>query len=393
MAQSGGKSLYDILGVNKTASSTDIKKAYLRLARTHHPDKGGDPEKFKEIAHANEILSDEMRRRRYDELGVTDDSPAGPPGGMPSGFPFPFEMNVNLNDFFGNMFGTMPPMGAHGQSQQRKGKKPSPTVQTVPIRLEQYYLGHQFEINIHRQSFCQACEHTGAKSKEICRRCHGNGSVTQVVQMGPMAMHTTGPCPECQGRGQKIIEMCAPCNGSGFTNERRNLTIRIPPGTRPQETYIFPEVCSDHPAFERPADAHILLQEDPNDPSFKIFKRVGDQLQHLETTFRISLSEGLLGVVIQLDGHPGYDEGLHIQIPPGTFHLDTYVVEGLGMPLLKENGKYGELHIRIEIYISDEERRQMANECASLLRPVLETHVRPSSCPKDSVQCNLVLKK
>jgi molecular chaperone DnaJ len=394
------KSLYDILGVTKSASSSDIKKAYLRLARTHHPDKGGDPEKFKEIAHANEILSDDVRRRRYDEFGVTDDSPAGPPGGgggMPHGFPFPFDVNVNLNDLFGNMFGTMPPMGAHGhgggQGAQRKGKKPSPTVQTVPIRLEQYYLGHQFEINIHRQSFCQDCDHTGAKTKEICRRCNGNGSVTQVVQMGPMAMHTTGPCPDCQGRGQKVLETCGKCSGSGFTNERRNLMVRIPPGTRPQETYIFPEVCSDHPAFERPGDAHIILQEDPNDTSFKTYKRVGDQLQHLETTIRISLSEGLLGVVVQLDGHPGYDEGLYIQIPPGTFHHDLYIMEGLGMPLLKESGKYGELHVRVEVEVAEEERQKMATDGSALLRPVLESHVRVTSCPKESIQSRMVLSK
>jgi DnaJ-class molecular chaperone len=388
------KSLYDILGVNKTASSSDIKKAYLRLARTHHPDKGGDPEKFKEIAHANEILSDEIRRRRYDELGVTDDSPSGPPGGGGGGgFPFPFDVNVNLNDFFGNMFGTMPPMGAHGNGPQRKGKKPSPTVQTVPIRLEQYYLGHQFEINIHRQSFCQECDHTGAKSKEICRRCNGNGSVTQVVQMGPMAMHTTGPCHECQGRGQKVLQMCGKCGGSGFTNERRNLTVHIPPGTRPQETYIFPEVCSDHPSFERPADAHILLQEDPNDPSYKQFKRHGDQYQHLETTITITLSEALLGVVIQLDGHPGYDEGLYLEIPAGTFHRDVYVIDGLGMPLLKESGKYGELHVTVEISVSDDERKKMATAGASLLQPILGSHCRTTSCSKESIQSQLKLKK
>ena len=390
MSQS--KSLYDILGVPKSASSSEIKKAYLKLARTHHPDKGGDPERFKEIAHANEVLSDDIRRRRYDELGITDEQSGGPPSGpMGAGFPFPFEMNVNLQDLFGNMFGGMGGMPG-GNGSQRKGKKPSPSIQTVSIRLEQYYLGHQFEINIHRQAFCSSCDHTGAKSKETCRRCHGSGQLTQVVQMGPMAMHTTGPCHDCQGKGQKVVEVCGGCGGSGFTHETRKLQVHIPPGTRPQETFIFPEVCSDHPQFERPADAHIFLQEDPNDLSYKIFKRSGDQFQHLETTVTLSLSESLLGTVISLEGHPGYDDGLFINIPPATFINDVYVLEGLGMPLLREKGKYGELRIHIEVSVSEKERKRMSETGSDLLRPVFSEWVTPATYPNDAIQHGAIRK-
>lgn len=390
MSQS--KSLYDILGVSKTASSSEIKKAYLKLARTHHPDKGGDSERFKEIAHANEILSDDNRRRRYDEFGITDEQSTPNPGPM-GGFPFPFEMNVNIQDLFGNMFGGMGGQnGQHGNGSQRKGKKPSPSIQTVPIRLEQYYLGHQFEINIRRQAFCSMCDHTGAKSREMCRRCHGSGQLSQVVQMGPMAMHTSGPCHDCQGKGHKLVEICGVCGGSGFTNETRKLTVHIPPGTRPQETFIFPEVCSDHPQFEKPADAHIILQEDQTDLSFKTFKRTGDQFQHLETTVILSLSESLLGTVISLEGHPGYDDGLFISIPPATFIKDVYVLDGLGMPFIKEKGKYGELRIYIEVYVSEEERRQMSEIGSSVLQPVLGQFIKPISFPSDAVQKGIIRK-
>lgn len=390
-------SLYDLLGVPRTASTTEIKKAYLKLARTHHPDKGGDPEKFKEIARANEILTDEVRRRRYDELGVTDDSPQGMStaqsgmGGMPFPFHSPFEMNVNLQDLFGNMFqgmgmGMGPPGGPGGPGGQRKGKKPSPTIQTVPLRLEQYYLGHQFDLNIHRQAFCTSCDHTGAISKETCRRCHGSGSVTQVVQMGPMAMHTTGPCTECQGRGQKVLESCGACAGSGFTQQNRKLVVNIPAGTRPQEVIVFPEVCSDHASFERPGDVHIILQEDPGDPAYSTFRRTGDQFQHLETTVTLSLSESLLGTVVQIDGHPGYDEGLFVDLPAGIFPKDTFVLEELGMPLLREKGKYGELRIHIEVAVSSEERERMAVAGAEALAGILGIFVRPASCPQEAIQ-------
>jgi DnaJ-class molecular chaperone len=282
------KSLYDTLGVSKSDTCTAIKKAYLKLARIHHPDKGGDAEKFKEITKASDILTDEKKRRIYDETGMTDEqmmerSQGGPaggfpfPGGMPGmhGMPpggFPFEFN--MNDLFGNMFGN-PPVGQRGPI--RKQKKPNPTVQTIPITLEQFYLGHRFDIHINRQSFCTGCDHSGAKTKEICRKCNGQGAVTQIVQMGPMAMHTTGPCHDCQAKGERVIEVCVPCSGTGFINDSRKLSVNILPGTRAEETFQFSEVCSDHHAFERPGDAHIMLQEDPNDPAFKSFKRIGDR--------------------------------------------------------------------------------------------------------------------
>jgi DnaJ-class molecular chaperone len=390
-------SLYDILGVGKTATTTEIKKAYLKLARTHHPDKGGDPESFMEFAQASEVLTDVVRRRRYDELGVTDDGPGGGGqsgmGGVGGGFPFPFEMNVNLHDLFGNMFQGMgvgmpgmPPGAGGGGGPHRKGKKPTPTLQTVPVTLEQYYLGHRVEITIHRQAFCGPCDHTGAKAREICRRCHGSGSGSQVVQMGNMVMHTMGPCLDCQGKGQKVLEVCGVCAGSGFTNETRKLVVEIPAGARPNETFLFPEVCSDHPAFERPGDAHITLQEDPKDAAFRTFRRTGDQFQHLEVTAKMSLSEALLGTVIHLEGHPGYDEGLFVALPAGVFPGDVYVVDDLGMPLVREKGKYGELRIRVEVSVSEEERGKMAGQGADALRAVLGGLVRSPTCPVEAIQ-------
>jgi DnaJ-class molecular chaperone len=389
------KSLYDILGVSKSDSCTAIKKAYLKLARIHHPDKGGNPETFKEITKASDILTDEKKRKIYDETGMTDEQmmeqqqngfPPGFPGMPQGGFPFDF----NINDLFGNMFGN-PPVGPQ-RGQVRKGKKPAPAVQTIPITLEQFYLGHKFDITINRQSFCPHCEHTGAKSKEICRKCNGQGAVTQVIQMGPMAMHTTGPCLDCQAKGERIIEVCSPCNGTGFHAEKRNLAVHIAPGTRAEENFLFPEVCSDHPAFERPGDAQIILQEDPNDPAYKQFKRVGDRFQHLETKISITLSESLLGCVVQIDGHPGYDEGLFAQIPAGSFQNDRYVLSGFGMPMPGVLGKHGDLYIIIEVSIRPAERALFTVEGRALLVPLFQEKVRSYSCSEDSIQKDIYLQ-
>jgi len=203
--------------------------------------------------------------------------------------------------------------------------------------------------------------------------------------MGPMAMHTTGPCIDCQAKGERVIEVCGPCLGSGFISDSRKLSVNITPGTRAEETFPFSEVCSDHPAFERPGDVHIMLQEDPNDLAFKTFRRTGDRFQNLETKMILSLSESLIGCVIKIDGHPGYDEGLFIQIPAGSFHNDRYCLRGFGMPLAGNIGTYGDLFVQIEISISSIDR-SLFTHATPLLLPVFKERVRTMECAEDVIQ-------
>lgn len=382
-------SLYDILGVNKSNSCNDIKKAYFKLARTHHPDKGGDTEKFKEIVRASEILTDEKKRRMYDECGIMEGDNQAPAfqgfQGFQGGFPF----EVNINDIFGNMFQGQPFQG-HFQGV-KKNKKPPPTIQTIHVTLEQFYLGHNVDININRQKFCPNCDN-GAKSKEKCKSCNGSGIVSKLVQLGPMTMHTSGPCMDCQGKGDRILEKCDSCSGTGNFQEKRALNVKIIPGTRPQETYTFSEVCSDHPMYERPGDAHITIIEDPNDPAFKNFKRSGDKLQHLETTISISLSESLIGCTVQINGHPGYDEGLFIKMQPGSFHNNKYCLSNFGMPIPGNIGKYGDLYIVIHVTISQTEHILFTTKGRELLAPLFEDNIRKCDT-QETIQTDIYMMK
>jgi molecular chaperone DnaJ len=201
-------------------------------------------------------------------------------------------------------------------------------------------------------------------------------------------MHTSGPCIDCQGLGEKILEKCDKCSGTGFLQEKRALSVNIVPGTKPQELYNFFEVCSDHPNFERPGDAHIIIGEDPNDLAFKSFKRTGDKLQNLEIVVSISLSESLMGCVVKIDGHPGYDEGLFIQIPCGSFHNDKYCLSGFGMPIIGNIGKYGDLFVIVNVAISSMERNIFSTKGRELLAPLFEDKIR--KCSSESTQ-NLYL--
>lgn len=384
------KSLYNILGVQQNDNCTDIKKAYFKLARTTHPDKGGDPERFKEITHAYEILSDEKKRHLYDTYGTTDEQSVEQNYNVPPGaFSFPFE--VNMNDLFGNMFGNQP-TGSQ-RDGMRRGKKPAAAVQSIGISLEQFYMGHKFDININRKSFCTQCDHTGATSKELCKMCLGSGSISQVVQMGPISMHTIGPCVECQGKGQRVIEVCSKCTGSGYVMVKRILTVNIDPGTKSEEVFMFSEVCSDQPEFERPGDVHIIVKEDTNDPAFKVFKRVGDALQHLETTQCISLAESLMGCTIMIESHPSYEDGLFVKLPAGSFQGDNYCLSGFGMPIPGNVGMHGDLYIRIQVDVKPMERKLFATQGREVLAPLFEEKVREVTCTEDAIQTDVYLHK
>lgn len=382
-------SLYTVLGIDKSASQNDIKKSYLKLARLHHPDKGGDIEKFKEIQKAYEILNDEGKRRFYDETGRSPDevSNEGPTFHSSSSMPFPFEFD--MNNLF-NMFGGM---GGGPKGPQRKGKKPAPTVQNIFMTLEQLFNGHTVELNINRQVFCKDCSNSGAKKKEICSGCNGRGMVTQMMNIGPMAMQTSGPCTKCEGRGEKIIEKCSGCDGSGYISEKKNLHVKVRPGTRPGEQFTFPEVCSDNASFEKPGDVIIQIMHKEDDAGFKMYKRIGDKFYNLETHITISLSEALVGCTVKLDNHPGFDDGLFCKIPPASFEGDRYCLSGLGMPYMGQPGKYGDLFIIIHVSIKYTERRLLASKGYELLTPLFEDNVRKIEVNEDNLFTDVYLHK
>ena len=367
MIEMPGPSLYDALGVSREASGAEIRKAYLTLSRTHHPDKGGDPEEFKKIQKAYEVLSDDGRRKMYDMTGSEQEGggpgPFAGPGGFPFGFggmpgmpgmSFPFSFPVDIESLFGGGGG-----GSRGKPQRAKGP---PKIQEMPISLNDFYHGKEVNLHFERQKFCSRCSGAGHEHVETCSGCGGLGMKQSVVMMGPgMQGIVRGPCPDCGGKGKRPLGVCGGCSGKGTVTQEKELKVRIEPGMRPGETFVFAGECSDQPEFAEAGDVHIVLQEADEDIPFQ---RVGRASYDLKATIQISLRESLLGCDKTLSDHPGFLEGCGVTVPVGTQNGETVIVPGAGM--IQRNGEKGSLHVVVQIIVTAEEREALARSATVL---------------------------
>ena len=316
-------SLYDRLGVQRNAGVDDIKKAYRNLAREHHPDKGGDPEKFKEIQEAHEVLSDQHRRQVYDATGSVNERPQGPQG-PPNGFPF--------SDIFANMFGGM---GMPHQQNQRSGKGPSNLV-NIPLKLENFYRGFEVIMNFKQERKCRDC----ASSYSTCGVCGGAGVRMMAQRMGPMMMQTQVHCGPCGGKGQAgSSEGCSGCGGKRMMQRERSLAVNVRPGMQVGERIVFEGECSETLDSDSPGDivAQLQLQGDG-------FEWRGDDLLCSRT---ISYAESILGFEVVLNDHPSGENPAYRWEGGPIIGGTVLTMTGGGMP--RKSGGFGDLKLKIEI--------------------------------------------
>ena len=338
--------LYAELEVPRGADSSEIKKSYHRLSRIHHPDKvplerkEEATKKFQQITNAYEVLSDDEKRAFYDQTGQIPGAVAEPQGhGMPFGMGTPF--HFDMNNFFG-MFGGG---GGGPPGQRRGGRRPGkvPTRKTqVPLTLHDFYHGRTIQIRLERKRFCSECNGNGAINVRSCGECRGFGQSTRIVQMGPMVIQQSGPCVPCGGSGKTKGDACGKCNGSKFIKEDKTLTLTITKGMQYGETIVFAGESSNEEEYEEAGDVIIELVAADEDHEWQ---RSGD---NLTIRVRLTLAESLCGKVISLSNHPGYPQGVHIQIPAGVQNRQDICVEGHGMPRSLGSG-FGDCIIHIGI--------------------------------------------
>ena len=262
-------SYYDELGVQKGASMDEIKRAYKKLAIKNHPDKGGDPEKFKKISEAYETLSDPEKRENYD-------NPRQDFGGFPGGFPF------------GEMF------GRHG---------PPPAQHTINISLDDAFKGRQVNLNIGLHKKC--------KCARPCNTCGGRGTIG--VEFMPM-MIIQQPCPACHGE-KTILVGCGECSGTGRREVKERATLDIPAGVQSGHTIVLKGMGTDG------GDLHIVIHVSAH----PVFKREGQDLVY---TKKISLIESLIGLHI---GIPHFGGDIIHHEPGPIDPRKRYRVPGKGL--------------------------------------------------------------
>ena len=370
---------YQRLGVAKTASQDDIKKAFRKLARKHHPDKNaGDKaseEKFKEINQAYETLSDAEKRKQYDELSRLGAFGTGPGGGFrpgQGGFQgfdprtfqqggATFEMG-DLGDLLSGLFGGAGGGGRAGARGRRQAAERGADVQAeVTVSFDDSLRGATVRVPVEKQGACDACHGTGAKAgttPKICPDCQGRGVVAQ--NQGFFAL--SQPCPRCLGNGTLVEHPCPVCGGSGVKTGTRRYTVKIPAGVK-DGTRI--RIKGKGEAGQRggpTGDLYVVVRVEPDD----LFQRRGDDLV-LEVP--VTLSEVALGTRVKVPTPGG--GSVSLKVPAGSQDGRTLRVRGKGAPKIK--GGHGDLLVRLRIVVPD----KLSKEQKALLEKFGKTLADP----------------
>ena len=350
------KDYYNILGVSKDASDSEIKKAYRKLAHQHHPDKkGGDETKFKEINEAYQVLSDKQKRGQYDQFGSAFDQAGGGAGQGFGGFDFSgfsdafsggqggvkFEFGGNgggFEDIFSSAFGG-------GRGTAREGQRGEDISVDIEISLEDASTGIRKEIEIYVSSVCPKCGGSGAEPKSkinICKTCNGTGQVRKERRTILGTFAQVGVCEDCQGEGKKPEKNCRQCGGDGKVKANKTVKVKIPAGIADGQTIRLSEQgeVGFRPSSGKsaPGDLYITIHISRH----SLFERKGDDIYYrLETSF----SQAALGDDIEISTLSGK---VKLKIFSGIQSGEIIKLKGKGLSHLRGWGK-GDMFVVVQV--------------------------------------------
>jgi molecular chaperone DnaJ len=398
MATTTKKDYYEILGVKKSASADDIRKAFRKLARKYHPDVNpGDKsseEKFKALSEANEVLSDPKKRKIYDQVGFYSDNidpataeayaragnsggggfqgggfPGGAQPGGQAGVPFDFGgfdfsdlannagrgqrtsgSGGSFRDIFGSIFG-----GGRG-AQAEEGPEPGTDLEyQVNVPFWTAIRGGVMRLNITRQDVCSQCHGQGSlEAPGKCPECNGTGQITQTG--GRMKFNVQ--CPRCHGTG-KNLTTCPTCHGEGTVTNAEPLEVRIKAGTRDGQRIRLPGKGNAGPHGGTPGDLYAIIRTGDH----PIFHRDGDDIS---LTVPVSATEAALGAKIEV---PTIDGRALLKIPPGTQSGQKLRLREKGVPSATREGVRGDEIVEITVSVPmprDERTKELLRELAKL---------------------------
>ncbi|HXG76291.1 MAG TPA: molecular chaperone DnaJ [Gaiellaceae bacterium] len=325
---------YEVLGVARTASDAEIKKAYRKLARQYHPDRNpGDEaaeERFKEVQTAYDLLSDPEKRKAYDALGAS--GPRGFPGGMGVRFE-EFDLG-DFGDLFGSMFG-----GAGRRAGSRRPARGADLETRVRISFEDSLRGVQVRVPVEAETACSVCGGTGAQpgtSPVVCPQCQGRGVVSEAQGLFAFSQ----PCPRCRGNGSIVEKPCRRCQGSGRERTTKRYSVRVPAGARTGTRIRLKGKGEAGRHGGPPGDLFVVVEVEPS-PLFE--RRGSDLVLDVPVTF----AEAALGATVTI---PTPDGPVALKIPAGTESGKLLRVKGRGAPHLKGNGR-GDLLARVRVTV------------------------------------------
>jgi len=388
------KDYYEILGVSRSADKDEIKKAYRKLALKYHPDKNPDnkeaEEKFKEANEAYEVLSNDDKRRRYDQFGHAGVGSSAASGGGPGGFGGGGYADINdifemftgggrarggggspfsgFEDIFGGGFSGG---GGGGRRARSTGIHGTDLKIRLKLTLEEIAKGVEKTLKIKKQVVCSECNGTGSKSgkTETCQTCHGSGEVRQASKTMFGQFVNIVACPTCGGEGQVVKDRCTSCYGEGIKQGEVTVKINVPAGVQDGNYLTLQGQGNAGPRGGAPGDLIVIIEEKPHDQ----FKRNGDDIIY---DLAVGFPDLVLGTKVDvptLDGH------VKLTVPAGTHPNTMLRIGGKGIGHLKGGGS-GDLYVRVNVFVP----KDVSGKDKEMLKELKKSsHISPNHGEQD----------
>jgi len=344
------KDYYEVLGVTKSATKEEIKKAFHKLAHKYHPDKKeGDADRFKELSEAYSVLGDDKKRAEYDSYGRVFGAAGGGASGNPFGAGFDFSQfqdafaqgNFDMGDIFSDFFSTM---GCNA-TRQRRGRDISIDLQ---INFKESVFGTKRAVLLAKTSVCDACQGTGGElgtEMLTCTHCNGAGKVHETTNSIFGTITMVQPCRHCKGAGKMPKDKCQVCRGEGVYKKQEEVEIMVPAGIEGGEM-IRLSGMGEAISGGSSGDLYVKVHVAPD----ARFKKEG---ANLVTDLTVKLTDALLGADYSIET---LDGGELVTIPQGIVHGEVITIKGKGVPVAR--GKRGDLLVRVKIQLPSKLSKQ-----------------------------------